>query len=126
VTIDGTAPVGAPHTVVAGVVESPFLWFRPYGPPAGDEDAIRVAVASMRPGEIVPRLWSIYRGLCVHPGLHTGCATITVIRGEEGFVMDGELFSFREKFELQLTLGPRIRILEVLSPADVGIACAKR
>lgn len=115
VTIDGATPLSEPHTIVAGVVENPFLWFRPFGPLRRDAVGFHVTVASMRPREIAPRLWKMYSGRCSHPRLYTGTAEAATIRGEEGFVIDGEWFPFHEQFEVQLTSGPVIRILDAAS-----------
>lgn len=118
VTLDGTRPLAAPHTFVAGVVENPFQWFRPFGPTPNDGSGFYFAAASLRPRDIAPHLWSIYRGRCIHPEVYVGTGKEAEIRCGEGFVMDGELVSLDELVKLRLTLGPAIRICDAatLSP----------
>lgn len=105
------------HTVVASVTDNPFLWFRPFGAPLGDAAAFHLAATAMRPRELAPRLWSIFRGRCRHPRLRMGQVREASVRGETGFVIDGDLYRAEGVVELALAIGPRIRFLSSREPA---------
>lgn len=105
------------HTVVASVTDNPFLWFRPFGAPLGDAAAFHLAATAMRPRELAPRLWSIFRGRCRHPRLRMGQVREASVRGETGFVIDGDLYRAEGVLELALAIGPRIRFLSSREPA---------
>jgi hypothetical protein len=105
------------HTVVASVTDNPFLWFRPFGAPLGDAAAFHLAGTAMRPRELAPRLWSIFRGRCRHPRLRVGQVREASVRGETGFVIDGDLYGAGGVVELALAIGPRLRFLISREPA---------
>lgn len=100
-----------PHTLVASVVDNPVLWFRPFGAPLGDAPAFHVAALAMRPREIAPRLWSIFRGRCRHPGLRVDRSRDATVRGEGGYLIDGDLYPSGGAIDVRLTVGPRLRFL---------------
>ncbi len=102
---------GAPHTLLASVVDRPLLWFRPFGEVADHTDLINVAATMMRPREIAPRLWSIFRGRCRHPGVRIGrCSSLTV-RGDCGYLIDGDLYR-PESTNVTISRGPRMNFLQ--------------
>ena len=98
-----------PHTVVASVTDNPLLWFRPFGDPLGDAPVFHLAALAMRPAELAPRLWSVFRGRCRHPRLRTGPVQEVTIRGESGYLIDGELYPSAESMNLSVTVGPQLR-----------------
>jgi hypothetical protein len=99
----------APHTVVASVFHNPLLWFQPFGAPLEDGTVFHFGATSMRPREIAPRLWSIFRGTCRHPRLRVGPARDVVVRGDAiGYLIDGELYSTERGCDVRLTAGPQI------------------
>lgn len=100
-----------PHTVVASMTDNPFLWFRPFGAPLGDAAAFHLAATSMRPRELAPRLWSIFRGRCRHQRLRVGQVNQVTLRGEGGYLIDGDLYSSASAVDVRLTVGPRLRFL---------------
>ena len=103
-----------PHTVVASVVDNPVLWFQPFGAPLGDAGVFHLAATSMEPGEIAPRLWSIFRGRCRHPRLRADRIREATVRGETGYLIDGDLYPSGGVVDLRLTIGPRLRFLAPL------------
>lgn len=109
--IDGEPLSGETHTVVAGVLANPFLWFRPFGNETCGDAQFHVVAASMRPAEIAMRLWKIFRGRCDHPGISTGRANAVSLRWSEGFVIDGELFSQHQDSDIRISMGPAIQFL---------------
>lgn len=112
----------APHTVVAGVVDNPLLWFRPFGAPLGDAEAFHLAATSMPPRELVPRLWSLFRGRCHHPRLRIDRARDASVRGNTGYIIDGDLYPGGGAVDVRLSLGPRFRFLvpaQRLAPAPL-------
>jgi hypothetical protein len=100
-----------PHTVLASVLDDPLPWLRPFGAPLGDVAAFHLGATSMRPREIAPRLWSIYRGRCRHPRLRTGPVAEATVRGPLGDLIDGDLYPGRDGVDVRLTVGPRLRFL---------------
>jgi len=100
-----------PHTLVASVTDNPFLWFRPFGAPLGDAAAFHLAATSMRPRELVPRLWSIFRGRCRHPRLRIDRVSEATVRGETGYLIDGDLYPSGGVVDVHLAVGPRLRFL---------------
>ena len=100
-----------PHTVVASVVGEPLPWFRPFGPPLGDAAAFHLGATSMRPREIAPRLWSLFRGRCRHPRLRIGRPREATVRGNIGYLIDGELYPGDGGTNVRLSVGPRLRFL---------------
>ena len=102
---------GSIQTVVASVTDKPFLWLRPFGPPLGGAPAFHFAATSMRPREIAPRLWSILRGRCSHPHLRVDRVSKASVRGQNGYLVDGDLYSAEGTFDLSLTAGPPIRFV---------------
>ncbi len=104
-----------PHTLLASVVDRPLLWFEPFGAPLGDAAAFHLAATSMRPREIAPRLWSIFRGRCRHPRLRIDRSQDATVRGNIGYLIDGDLYSGGGTVDVRLTVGPRLRFL-VSSP----------
>ncbi len=99
------------QTVVASVTDNPFLWLRPFGAPVGDAPAFHFAATSMRPREIAPRLWSILRGRCSHPRLRVDRVSEASVTGENGYLVDGDLYFAEGIFDLSLTVGPPIRFV---------------
>jgi hypothetical protein len=71
----------------------------------------------MRPRELAPRLWSIFRGRCRHPRLRVGQVREASVRGETGFVIDGDLYRTGGVVELALAIGPRISFVGSREPA---------
>jgi hypothetical protein len=114
VEVDGASWLADPHTVVASVTENPLLWFRPFGSPLGGSAAFHLAVTSMRPRELAPRLWSIFRGRCRHPRLRVAQANNATLRGEGGYLIDGDLYRSGNTVDLRLTSGPPLRFLAPL------------
>ena len=100
-----------PHTVVASVLDSPLLWFRPFGSPLGDAAAFHLGATSMRPREVAPRLWSIFRGTCRHPRLRVGRIRDASVRGNTGCLIDGDLYPGGGMVDVRLSAGPRLRFL---------------
>lgn len=100
-----------PHTLVASVLDHPLLWFEPFGAPLGDASAMHVGAMSMRAAEIVPRLWSIFRGRCRHPRLRIGRSSETTVRGNTGYLIDGDLYPSGDSVDVRLSVGPRLRFL---------------
>jgi hypothetical protein len=100
----------SPHTLLASVLDQPLLWFRPFGLPLAGAPAFHLAATSMRPGEIAPRLWAVFRGRCRHPRLRSGQVREVAVSGPSGFVIDGDLHP-AERFDVRITLGPAIRFL---------------
>jgi diacylglycerol kinase family enzyme len=98
------------HSVAASVVDRPLLWFEPFGGPLRDGVTFHLAATSMRPRELVPRLWSVFRGHCRHPRLRTGPARDVSLRAASGYVLDGELFSGAPPADLRIRLGPVLRL----------------
>ena len=100
-----------PHTLVASVVDNPLLWFEPFGTPLGDTAAFHLGATSMRPREIALRLWPIFRGRCRHPRLRVGRSRDTTVRGDIGYLIDGDLYPGGGAVDVRLTVGPRLRFL---------------
>jgi hypothetical protein len=100
-----------PHTVIASVVDKPLLWFRPFGPPLGDVAAFHLGATSMRPREIAPRLWSLFRGLCRHPRVRIDRTREATVRGNCGYLIDGDLYPGDGGVNVRLSVGPRLRFL---------------
>jgi len=102
-----------PHTLVASVFENPLLWFRPFGPPLENRSAFHLGATAMHRREIVPRLWSVFRGTCRHPRLRVGSAEEVVVggAGDIGYVIDGELYGPDGGFDVRLSAGPEIRFV---------------
>jgi hypothetical protein len=105
------------HSAVASVVHRPLLWFEPFGPPLSDPAAFHLAATSLRPRELVPRLWAVYRGRCRHPRLRTGPAREVRLRAPGGYVLDGELYHSTPSADVAVELGPAIRLMV---PAPTG------
>jgi hypothetical protein len=105
-----------PHTLVASVTDNPFLWFRPFGEPLGNAAAYHLAALAMRPGEIAPRLWSIFRGRCRHPRLRVEPVIEASVRGETGYLIDGDLYPSGGSIDLRLSVGPRLQFIALSSP----------
>lgn len=113
ITVEGAPWLDvAPHTAVASVLHNPLLWFQPFGAPLEEKTVFHFGATSMRPREIAPRLWSIFRGTCRHPRLRVGPASDVVVRGgASGYVIDGELYSTGRDVDVRLTVGPEIRFV---------------
>jgi diacylglycerol kinase family enzyme len=112
VVADGEAWLPEPaHSLAASVVHRPVLWFEPFGAPLADPDAFHLAATSMRPRELAPRLWRVFRGRCKHRRLRTGSAREVRFRAPAGYVLDGELYHASPYCDLTLTMGPSIRVL---------------
>jgi len=109
----------ASHTVVASVLDAPLLWFRPFGAPLGEADAFHLGATNMRPRQMASRLWSIYRGRCTHHRLRTGPSRDAIVRGESGYLIDGELYSGGGRVDVRVTVGPRLRFLVPRARATV-------
>jgi hypothetical protein len=121
VLVEGAPWLSEPvHTVVASVTDNPFLWFRPFGAPLGDAPAFHLAATGMRPRELAPRLWSIFRGRCRHPRLRVGHVREARVRGESGYVIDGDRYPADGAVELDLAVGPRLRFLASPGRIDAG------
>lgn len=100
-----------PHTLVASVLDNPLLWFEPFGSPLGDATAFHLGATSMRPREIAPRLWSLFRGRCRHPRLRIDRTRDATVRGDIGYLIDGDLYPGHGAVDVRLTVGPRLRFL---------------
>jgi hypothetical protein len=107
VTADDAAWMpGVPHTMIASVLEQPLLWFRPFGTVADPAPGLNIAATTMRPREIAPRIWPIFRGRCRHPALRIGRSTTLTVRGECGYLIDGDLYG-PGPTDVRISLGPR-------------------
>jgi hypothetical protein len=100
-----------PHTLVASVLDHPVLWFEPFGSPLGDARAFHLAATSMRPLEIAPRLWSIFRGRCQHSRLRVGRSEDATVHGNIGYLLDGDRYPGGGAVDVRLTVGPSLRFL---------------
>lgn len=100
-----------PHSLVASVLDRPLLWFEPFGAPLGETAAFHLAATSMRAREIAPRLWSIFRGRCRHPRLRIDRSRDATVRGDIGYLIDGDLYPGGGAVDVRLTVGPRLRFL---------------
>jgi hypothetical protein len=109
--VDGVSWLADPHTVVASVTDDPLLWFRPFGRSLAGSDVFHFAATSMSPGQVAFRLWSIFRGRCRHPRLRIGQVRNAILRGESGYLIDGDLYLASRVLNLRLTAGPRLRFL---------------
>lgn len=109
-----------PHTLVASVMDRPLLWFEPFGAPLGEAAAFHLAATSMRPREIAPRLWSIFRGRCRHPRLRIDRSRDATVRGNVGYLIDGDLYPAGGAVDVRLTVGPRLRFLVATPPRGMG------
>jgi diacylglycerol kinase family enzyme len=112
VEADGRAWLPEPaHSLVASVVHRPLLWFEPFGPTLADPGAFHLAATSLRPHELVPRLWAVYRGRCRHPRLRTGSVREVRLSAPGGYVLDGELYRSPASTNIVIELGPAIRLM---------------
>jgi hypothetical protein len=98
------------HSAAASIVPRPLLWFEPFGGPLRDRDTFHFAATAMAPRELVPRLWSVFRGRCRHPRLRTGSARDVTLRAVRGYVLDGELLPCAPPADLRIRLGPVLRL----------------
>jgi hypothetical protein len=115
VDADGAAWLTESHTLVASVLANPLLWFTPFGATVPDRATFGLAATSLRPFEVVPRLWSIFRGRCRHPRLRVGAATEAAVRAASiGYLIDGDLYEADGGFDVRLTVGPPLRFLAAL------------
>lgn len=110
-TVDDEPWSAATHTFVAGVLANPFLWFRPFGDASRREGRFFAVAATMRPSQIAPQLWKIFRGRCNHPGLRMHQAADAHLRLSESFVIDGEVFPEHRDSDIRISTGPAIRFL---------------
>ena len=110
VSIDGKAIEG--HTMAAGVIENPLLWFRPFGP-VMPKQGFRVVATSLSRGRVLQHLRGIYRGTMIHPHIVRANPKIVQVRGEGGFVIDGEMHRSPDGFDITIRAGPRIRIATI-------------
>jgi diacylglycerol kinase-like protein len=99
------------HSVLASVLDSPLLWFRPFGGHLAGAATFHLAATSMRPVELAPRLWAVFRGRCRHARLRVGPAHTAAFLGVRGFLVDGELYPSADPDELRVTVGPPLRLL---------------
>jgi hypothetical protein len=99
------------NALMASVLEKPLLWFEPFGPFAADSSSFHMVATSMRPRELAPRLWSVFRGRCRHPRLRVGQYKRVSIRSDTGYLIDGELFRGGVASDLTLTVGPQLSFL---------------
>jgi hypothetical protein len=104
---------GTPHTLLASVLDRPLLWFRPFGAVVSTAPAFNVAATAMRPREIAPRLWSIFRGRCRHPALRIGRCAALRVRADCGYLIDGDLYG-PGPTNVAVRLGPCMRFLQPL------------
>ena len=117
VRADGDAWLAEPpHTVLATVLDNPLLWFRPFGAPLGAAAAFHLGATALRPRQIAPRLWSIYRGRCRHARLRAGRATEATVRGPTGYLIDGDLYPADGGVDVRITVGPPLRFLVPRAP----------
>jgi hypothetical protein len=110
-TPDGPWMSESPHTILASVFENPLLWFRPFAGQLGPPPAFHLAATSMRPREIATRMWSTFQGRCRHPRLRTGSCLKATVRGNVGYVIDGDLYSVDGRVDVVITPGPPVRFL---------------
>jgi len=105
-----------PHSLLASVVDNPLLWFRPFHSRLEGAAAFHLAATSMRSRELALRLWSVFRGRCRHPRLRVGVITEATVRGETGYLLDGDLYPSGGSVDVRLTVGPRLRFLVPKEP----------
>jgi hypothetical protein len=111
----GEAWLAESHTLLASVLANPLLWFTPFGATVPDHTTFGLAATSLRPFEIVPRLWSIFRGRCRHPRLRVGPAEEAAVRAVGiGYLIDGDLYEADGGFDVRLAVGPPLRFLAAL------------
>jgi hypothetical protein len=110
-TDSGASLSEPPHSILASVLHNPLLWFRPFGTVPQPANAFLLAATSLRPRQIAPKLWSLFRGRCRHPRLWIGPCREARVRSETGYLIDGELYRDGRGAEVRITVGPQLRFL---------------
>jgi hypothetical protein len=109
--VDG-GPEETARLVVAGTVQQPFLFVRPYGmrtpPPVG----FLVTRVAMTSAQMLPRAWSILRGKARHPGVTISTAGDLAIQTDGGVVIDGESVRPGEPGPIRLKAESSVEIVD--------------
>ena len=102
---------GPVRVIAVSTLENLVLWFRPFPTELNGQPEFHCLVNRMGAYEIALNAWSLMRGRCRHPGHHVTKTDDLVIKTNEGYLIDGEMFHLSEPMEIRFKLGPAVNFV---------------
>jgi hypothetical protein len=100
--------------IVASTIKKLVLWFSPFAAPEGSQEGEFYSLAcGLTPFEILRHLPSYSVGKRTHERLNNLPARVLEIQGQEGYVLDGEVYHRPKGYKIKVTSGITLKFLKI-------------
>ena len=115
VKVNGKALAHSQHIfIVAGTIKKLVLWFSPFATPAGAKGGeFYCLCCGLTPFEVFQHLPSYSVGKRKHERLYNQPARVLEIEGQEGYVLDGEVYHRKKGYQVKVTSGLELKFLKI-------------
>jgi len=104
---------GKVRVLAVSTLESPTLWWKPFGPELDGRPAFHYLANTMSNREVIFNMFDIFVGRCEHPSHLIGETSELEVECDTGYVFDGELYGVGKKLQIKIELGPALRFITV-------------
>jgi len=100
--------------IIASTIKKLVLWFSPFAAPEGaKEEEFYSLACGLTPFEIFRHLPSYSVGKRKHERLYNQPARVLEIEGQEGYVLDGEVYHRPQGYKIKVTSGMTLKFLNI-------------
>ena len=100
--------------IVASTIKKLVLWFSPFAAPEGSQEGEFYSLAcGLTPFEILRHLPSYSVGKRTHERLYNLPARVLEVQGQEGYVLDGEVYHRKKGYQIKVTSGMTLKFLNI-------------
>ena len=104
---------GRIRVLAVSTLESPTLWWKPFGPELDGRPCFHYLANAMSNREVIFNMFDLFVGRCQHPRHLVGEASQLEVECDTGYVLDGELYRVGEHLWVKIELGPALRFMVV-------------
>jgi len=101
------------RVVAVSTLESPTLWWKPFGEELDGRPAFHYLANAMSTPEVLLNMFDLFVGRCEHPKHWIGEASKLELEFDTGYVLDGETYGLNQNLKVRIELGPAIRFISV-------------
>jgi hypothetical protein len=104
---------GKVRVLAVSTLESPTLWWKPFGPELNGRPQFHYLANAMTNPEVVLNMFDLFIGRSNHAKHLVSKADELKVECDTGYVLDGELFSVGKRLKIKIDIGPSLRFISL-------------
>lgn len=104
---------GKIRVLAVSTLESPTLWWKPFGPELNGKPQFHFLANAMTNPEVILNMFDLFIGRANHARHLVADTDELKVECDTGYVLDGELFSVGKKLKIKIDLGPALRFISL-------------